>query len=69
MLDRNQAKKKALYQSYQLAHERLLEETGFLYPHLTKTKELNRTVLLKISEQIFCRQSGKLVRPISGKTI
>lgn len=50
-INNHQAKRKSLYQSYQIAYERLPEETGVLYLHLTKTKHLNRTILLKISDR------------------
>ncbi|MCB1071683.1 MAG: hypothetical protein KDK96_01125 [Chlamydiia bacterium] len=51
MLNRHRAKRNALYQSYQIAYERLPEETGVLYLHLTKTNYLNQTILLNISDR------------------
>lgn len=51
MLNKHKAKRNALYQSYQIAYERLPEETGVLYLHLTKTKYLKRAILLKISDK------------------
>ncbi len=50
-LNRHKVKRNALYQSYQIAYERLPEETGVLYLHLTKTKYLKRAILLKISDK------------------
>ena len=47
ILSTHHLKKDALYQSYQIAYERLFEQTGILYLHLTKTKGLNRTIHLK----------------------
>ncbi|QVL56806.1 MAG: hypothetical protein KFB93_05325 [Simkaniaceae bacterium] len=46
-LNRHTVKRKALYQSYQIAYERLPEETGVLYLHLTKTKYLKRAIHIK----------------------
>ena len=46
-LNRHRVRRKALYQSYQIAYEHLPEETGVLYLHLSKTKSLNRTIHLK----------------------
>lgn len=50
-LNKHKAKRNALYQSYQIAYERLPEETAVLYLHLTKTKYLKRTIVLKISDR------------------
>jgi len=47
MLNRHQTKRNTLYQSYQIAYERLQEETRVLYLHLTKTKNLKQTIHLK----------------------
>lgn len=46
-LNRHKVRRKALFQSYQIAYERLREETGILYLHLTKTKYLKRAIHLK----------------------
>ena len=47
ILNKHNLKRHALYQSYQIAYERIFDQTGVLYLHLTKTKGLNRTIHLK----------------------
>lgn len=47
ILNRHQARRNTLYQSYQIAYERLQEETGVLYLHLTKTTFLKRAIHLQ----------------------
>lgn len=47
VLNRHQARRSSLYQSYQIAYERLQEETGVLYLHLTKTTSLKRAIHLQ----------------------
>lgn len=46
MLTRRSNLRKKLYTSYQIARERLAEETGVLFLHLTKTKHLKRSIKL-----------------------
>lgn len=45
-LNRHRDKRARLYQSYQIAYERLPQETAVLYLHLTKTDYLKRTIIL-----------------------
>lgn len=46
MLSRRSNLRKKLYTSYQIARERLAEETGVLFLHLTKTRHLKRSIQL-----------------------
>lgn len=45
-LNRHLAHKNRLYQSYQIAHERLRDNSAVLFIHLTKTKHLKRPICL-----------------------
>lgn len=45
-LNRHASRRKALYQSYQIAYERLPKETGLLYIHLSKSKFIKRPIHL-----------------------
>lgn len=45
-LNRHRHRRLRLYQSYQLAHERLQDHTGVLYLHLTKTNYLKKPITL-----------------------
>lgn len=47
VINRHYFRRQALYQSYQIAYERLQEETGVEYLHLTKTKYLQKAIHLK----------------------
>ncbi|MBF5059458.1 hypothetical protein [Candidatus Neptunochlamydia vexilliferae] len=47
MLNRHRAFRNKLYQSYQIAYQKLPEETGVLYLHLTKTKHLKLPIRLE----------------------
>lgn len=46
VVNRHLERRKKIYQSYQLAYERLQEETGVLYLHLTKTNYLKQSIHL-----------------------
>ncbi|NRA90936.1 MAG: hypothetical protein HRU43_07420 [Simkaniaceae bacterium] len=46
MLNRHQRHRDRLFQSYQIAHERLLDHTGVLYLHLTKSNFIKRPITL-----------------------
>ncbi len=43
-LNRHSFRRKALFNSYQIAYEQLPEETGVLYLHLTKSRNLKRAI-------------------------
>ncbi len=47
MLNRHKALRNKLYQSYQIAYQKLSEETSVLYLHLTKTKHLKLPIHLE----------------------
>lgn len=47
VVNRHHFRRQALYQSYQIAYERLQEETGVEYLHLTKTRYLKKAIHLK----------------------
>lgn len=46
-IHRHKARRQSLYQSYQIAYEKLQDETGVIYLHLTKTKYLKKTIHLR----------------------
>ncbi len=50
MLNRHHHRRLYLYQSYQLAHERLQDHSGVLYLHLTKTNYLKKSITLLSSQ-------------------
>ncbi|QVL54955.1 MAG: hypothetical protein KFB95_06450 [Simkaniaceae bacterium] len=54
-LNRHSHRRLSLYQSYQLAHERLQDHSGVLYLHLTKTNYLKKPITL------FSSRGKKLV--------
>jgi len=49
-LNRHRHRRLHLYQSYQLAHERLQDHSGVLYLHLTKTNYLKKPITLLSSQ-------------------
>lgn len=49
-INRHRVRRQTLYQSYQIAYERLQKETGVVYLHLTKTKSLKKPIHLRTKQ-------------------